>query len=89
MTIGEFAEAVKTGSEKLGGSITSWGRTPARNKLVGGSPNSRHLTWFAVDVIYDSAVEEAARKDIWEPLGLHVYPEGDHDHISVMTDGRF
>ena len=89
MTVNEFASSVVKGCQALGGSITSWGRTAAHNVQVGGSPTSRHLAWFAVDVIYDRAIEEAERRRVWEALGLHVWPEGDHDHISWPEGGHF
>ena len=89
MTIEDFAVAVVHGCRALKGSVTSWGRTPARNAKVGGSPTSRHMEWFAVDVVYDEPAEEADRRLVWEGAGLHVWPEGDHDHISVFEGGHF
>lgn len=35
-------------------SIDSWYRTPARNKAIGGAPNSYHVLGLAVDLIFDS-----------------------------------
>lgn len=89
MSHGEFAEAVIAGCRMLKGSITSWGRTPARNRAVGGSPTSRHLEWLAVDVVYDEPMEASDRRRVWEELGLHFWPEGNHDHISLPEGGHF
>ena len=89
MTLSEFAVAVQSGCAELGGSITSWGRTSRHNQQVGGSATSRHLAWLAVDIVYDEPHEAAQRREVWEGLGLHFYPEGDHDHVSVPDGGHF
>ena len=89
MSVGEFAETVILGCRRLKGSITSWGRTATRNTAIGGSPTSRHLAWLAVDVVYDEPIEAAERRQVWEELGLHFWPEGDHDHISHPEGGHF
>lgn len=90
MTPEEFAGRVREGCSKLNGSVTSWGRTTYRNSLVGGSATSRHLAWMAMDIAYDVPIPRDERKRVWDDLGLHFWPEGDHDHISVPgPDGRF
>jgi len=76
-----FAPRVAGYCTELGASVTSWGRTPAHNAAVGGTPNSRHLAWLAVDVVYDvpqdlETVEAAAKR--WDLLVLR---ESDHDHV--------
>lgn len=38
-------------------SIDSFYRTPARNKAIGGAPNSYHVLGQAVDLIFDSIEE--------------------------------
>ena len=65
-----------------GCSVTSWIRTPKRNKRVGGVPHSKHLSGLAVDLVPDS-------RD-WKPIihafrirGLKVLVENDHLHVQV------
>ena len=65
-------------------SVTSWGRTFARNKLVGGVPNSEHLLWNAIDVVLDdNSKNEQFEKDA-NICGLKALWEGDHYHLSPM-----
>ena len=66
-----------------GCSVTSWIRTPKRNKMVGGVPKSKHLSGLAIDLVPDS-------KD-WGPIirsfrirGLKVIVEHDHLHIQIQ-----
>lgn len=84
MTLGDFAAAVRAYSRETTGSVTSWGRTVAHNKKVGGVATSRHLTFMAVDITYDDkpeldqAVSRAARH------GLRLIRESTHDHLQVI-----
>lgn len=56
-------------------SVSSWGRTPHRNKLVGGSKTSQHLIWGAFDVIPDDMARDAQHiKRHFERLGCWVQP---------------
>src|SRR5216684_3162651 len=89
MTIGEFCESVAQVGKKYNGSITSWGRSPAHSKAVGGSPTDPHTQWVGADMIYDSG---ANRGDTTHPqypphscpqcgeLSLKVLHEKAHDH---------
>lgn len=83
MSVSEFATVVFVLGRIYGLSVTSWGRTAARNEAVGGVRTSKHLSWLAVDVVPDdrSVLEElsaaAAR------LGLMLIDEHDHLHIQV------
>lgn len=80
-----FADAIRAYCQAMGGSISSWGRTEAHNRKVGGVPGSAHRFWVGADVIYDAlpavdpATEYAAR------LGLKLIREGDHDHLQPLT----
>lgn len=61
-----------------GASVTSWWRSPWKNRDVGGLANSAHLFGVAVDLVpATGAVESAAR-------GLYpvVVNEGDHIHAA-------
>lgn len=84
MTIGEFAEAVRTYSMALGASATSWGRTAAHNRAVMGVEFSAHRFWLGCDVIYDGAPSVQERNTIAVRLGLKVIIEGDHDHLQPL-----
>ena len=81
MTVESFAARVRDYCSILRGSVTSWGRTESRNAMVGGVPNSRHLLFLAVDVVYDHPVTVEQAIDLAGSFGLRVIREGDHDHI--------
>ena len=49
MTFEAFASAVRTYCALTGGSVTSWGRTPWHNHVVGGVAQSAHQYWLAAD----------------------------------------
>ncbi len=64
------------------GSVTSWIRSPSRNKLVGGATNSRHLLGLAVDIVLDDRASDLAIfKKCAEQLDLWLLDETDHIHI--------
>ena len=81
MTIGEFAEAVAMYGMLTDASVTSWGRSTARNTAVGGVKFSSHRFWRGCDVVYDTAISEADRSVMALRLGLKLIAEGDHDHL--------
>lgn len=62
-------------------SCTGWGRTPARNKAVGGLPESWHLDWLAVDIVRDRGVDKAKLLARITAMGLQYEDESDHIHI--------
>ncbi|HEY2992685.1 MAG TPA: hypothetical protein VGM22_07735 [Methylomirabilota bacterium] len=73
----EFAGAVRQFCIALNGSVTSWGRTPARNAAVGGDRRSLHQAWKAADVCYDAQLSleqlTAARQRLgptWRPAPM-------------------
>lgn len=82
MTPAEFADKIRAYCNATGGSITSWGRTPARNDRVGGVADSAHLLWLAADVVYDVGPvgPSPVREAIARRLGLVLIHEDDHDH---------
>ena len=84
MTVASFAEKVKVYCESTTGNVTSWGRTPKHNKAVGGLPNSFHLTWLAVDVVYDVCPPTKKRLALATSLGLQLVRESSHDHLEPL-----
>jgi len=64
-------------------SVTSWIRTPKRNKHVGGHPHSKHLLGLAVDIVPDDPDDKAIIMLTFRKLGLMVLDEGDHIHVQV------
>ena len=66
-------------------SVTCWVRTPKRNKLKGGLPNSWHVSGFAVDVVPDTwpAIPSGLLINI-KAVGLHYLVEDDHIHIQAF-----
>lgn len=62
-------------------SVTSWIRTPARNKAVGGQDNSTHLYGLGLDVILDNPVDAPQFTATANKIGISVLDEGDHLHL--------
>lgn len=81
MTVAEFAAAAMEYCALTGASVTSWGRTQARNRAVGGVPVSAHRFFRAVDVVYDGPTDKVQCRIIAARLGLLLLPEDDHDHL--------
>lgn len=83
-SVGDFALAVYRYGKATGASVTSWGRTAARNKKVGGVRGSFHLTWKAVDVVYESKPSLKAAKEAAREQGLLLIREKNHDHLQPL-----
>ena len=64
-------------------SVTSWGRTPYRNKAVGGKPGSKHLGWLAVDLVEDPQTDRQGLIQDLHMIGFGVVDEGDHLHVQA------
>jgi hypothetical protein len=70
-----------------GGSITSWYRTPTRNRMKGGVDNSKHLTGEAVDVAWDGPYPPLdALKRHCAAYGVQVVREPSHGHDHFEYD---
>jgi hypothetical protein len=50
MTKEQFREALETYCTLTGASVTSYGRSPWHNEIVGGAAYSAHQFWLAADV---------------------------------------
>jgi hypothetical protein len=79
--VGDFALAAYRYCKATGGSVTSWGRTPKHNKAVKGVPNSYHITFKAVDVVYDKRPSLIDAESLAAAQGLRLIREKDHDHL--------
>lgn len=79
----EVCLAVRTLCQLHRLSVTSWWRSPARNKSVGGTRNSRHLMGLGVDLVPDVGESRAEVMATARKLGLQVVDEQDHIHIEL------
>ena len=69
--------------DKFLGSITSWKRSPAHNKAVGGVADSWHLQGLAMDVVFDNRGDYKEFAKACGDAGLHAWIESDHVHVQA------
>ena len=72
------------------GVVTSILRTPERNRLVGGVPNSFHLAGQAVDIARKPGVRHADLDAAFRKAGyviIESLDEGDHSHFAFQLRG--
>ena len=79
----EFCQLIIQLCAQYSCSVTSWIRTPARNKRVGGHARSCHLVGFGADLVPDDPAVKPALLTAARGLGLDAIDEGHHVHIEV------
>ena len=77
----QFAYRLQTLAVEFNYSVTSWFRSKARNKDVGGNAESFHLSGLGADCVLDSADDKPAFMKRARRLGLDAIDEGDHIHL--------
>ena len=80
----DFHHAVEFLCTQFGGSITSGHRSTARNAMVGGHKNSKHLDGLAVDMVLDDPAQHGELMAACSRLGLRAIDESDHIHVQVQ-----
>ena len=72
------------------GTVTSTYRSPEHNRLVGGVPNSYHLSGRAIDIVRRSGVRHADIVAAYRAAGYRLIEsldEGDHSHFAFGSAG--
>jgi len=67
---------------RVTGTVTSWWRSSARNRAVGGVPRSLHLYGLAIDYVPPRGQWQADTA-AFKRAGLRVINETDHLHVSA------
>lgn len=83
MTLTEFLAWIILLCRRHNASVTSWIRSPKRNAIVGGLPESRHLDGCAVDVVPDNPASYPAIAAEARAAGLDVLVHKGHAHIEL------
>lgn len=83
-----ISQAARVGAQW--GVVTSTYRSPARNRAVGGVPNSYHLSGRAIDIARRSGVSHAQLERAFLQSGYRLIEsldEGDHSHFAFGAPG--
>ena len=80
-----FCEKIAHLRDEFDFSVTSWWRSPKRNKAVGGVPNSRHVDGLGLDIVLDDVSQEPEVFGRIKELGLKFknYKDKNHIHLEV------
>jgi len=85
MTFTDYADIVRTGGMRYGGSVISWGRSPKRNTMVGGHKDSFHMSWLATDIVFDDILGMDSATKFYQRMGLHTKKNGPLTlHVQVV-----
>lgn len=65
--------------------LTSWYRSPAKNRLVGGNPESQHQLALGTDWVTSRPLDFVRAM---QRQGLVAVDEGDHVHVQAFRRGE-
>ncbi len=84
MTPYEFLTSLMIYCTRLGGSVTSYGRTPAHDHALRPLNHPPHVAWVGADVVYDARPTEELAVNEARAVGLKLLREVDHDHLQPL-----
>jgi len=76
-------EAVRR-AQQDGWIVTGGWRSPARNSVVGGHPQSKHMIGLAWDFRLTAPAENLRKYFASEKLVVRIVPEKDHVHVQIQ-----
>jgi len=77
-------------ADKYGLSITSFKRAPDYNRIIGGHPLSRHLTWDGVDLVLPAlSMKEYEAKEACENALADLRECGYHGYVRKAGNRQF